>query len=749
MTSLFPATSTKHFYIAHKIVLMLVMASRETIVEQRRNQRDSKRKCPVCARTFSKTEHLERHVRSHTKEKPFECQYCGRKYGRNDSLLRHTKDQHRDDAPPPSASSKDQRMLNQSPNDQPLSSTSSHDPNIGVSVLDGLNGMPMTPYEASLEPQNPFNTRSAGPSHWSSSLGVHDNPSWDNYQTTFGSVNWLSYGNLDDSLLRDWPFLIDDSDPGIIRVDAAHGKSKAIADLQQSWHTHLENGETNEAGVSGYTTPLPGQSQDVDDNYRQSLHRRLQIRIPDENLPSADFLNLCVRTYFERFHPVFPIVHAATFRPSKTNAVLLLSMCSIGSLFTGHPDAVPRGIRLFERLNKAILSNWEMLMRRGPDDTFAMMQAALLGQTFGLLTGQGKHLVLVDTFHGTIVAWARRSKIFHEYHQPLNDQDLEARWRKWAQTEEKIRLGLAIRIHDAEIASTLHHEAFLPLNPRRMSLAQTDALFLAPNFLEWAALSQDGSSDLATPSSEVSPGSTIPEILHERLLSIPLNCHFSIYSTLEDVLSAILQARIDETLTEDYVHSVHACLMAFRRQYGQNSSASPAEPLRGGNLILWHFNFINLYADMNLLEKSVGRDGPELRPSDLAKTIEWARSDDAKRSVAHALAIKKSLEGFRLTSEPGIHVPRAMFCSAVCLFCQAKYGDGGNQSLPCTFPELQLFDTNVTSSIRTAREPQSTGGDGSKSVYNFVDLLQRIGHWQISRKFASILSVLIHTETSQ
>lgn len=47
-----------------------------------RASRGNKRQCMFCSRTFSKTEHLERHVRSHTKEKPFHCQHCGRKYGR-------------------------------------------------------------------------------------------------------------------------------------------------------------------------------------------------------------------------------------------------------------------------------------------------------------------------------------------------------------------------------------------------------------------------------------------------------------------------------------------------------------------------------------------------------------------------------------------------------------------------------------------------------------------------------------------
>ena len=38
--------------------------------------------CRVCGRNFTKREHLARHVRSHTKEKPFECPDCGSRYGR-------------------------------------------------------------------------------------------------------------------------------------------------------------------------------------------------------------------------------------------------------------------------------------------------------------------------------------------------------------------------------------------------------------------------------------------------------------------------------------------------------------------------------------------------------------------------------------------------------------------------------------------------------------------------------------------
>ncbi|KAH7412944.1 hypothetical protein BKA64DRAFT_567059 [Cadophora sp. MPI-SDFR-AT-0126] len=60
---------------------------------------EKERQCPYCPRTFTKEEHLNRHRRSHTGEKPFHCHKCSRKYSRSDVLSRHLQT-HTTESPP-------------------------------------------------------------------------------------------------------------------------------------------------------------------------------------------------------------------------------------------------------------------------------------------------------------------------------------------------------------------------------------------------------------------------------------------------------------------------------------------------------------------------------------------------------------------------------------------------------------------------------------------------------------------------
>lgn len=48
-------------------------------------------RCRFCSNLYQKKEHLERHERIHTGDKPFACAQCHRLFSRHDSLMRHER----------------------------------------------------------------------------------------------------------------------------------------------------------------------------------------------------------------------------------------------------------------------------------------------------------------------------------------------------------------------------------------------------------------------------------------------------------------------------------------------------------------------------------------------------------------------------------------------------------------------------------------------------------------------------------
>ena len=541
-----------------------------------------------------------------------------------------------------------------------------------------------------------------------------------------------------------WPDPSQTTDP--------YGASSRVPNMKQMWFTCTDERYDNQPD-SVPASPSAMQTE-VDDSYRQTLHQSLQIRPVEQALPSADFLNLCVRSYFARFHPVFPVIHAPTFRPSKANSMLLLSICSVGSLFTGSTHAIRQGVQIFERLHKAVLANWDRLITRGTDGLVSIVQTAIIGQTFGLLSGHPKHLATVDAFHGTTISWARQSSMFKtrkmiDLDLNVSPPELEQKWRAWAKNEEFIRIVLGLHIHDAELASIFYHEPFLYHGPKKLPIAASNQVFMATRAEDWRLACMNDASNSCD---EGADPASVGAVVGLDISAVPSDSYFTAYTALQGICVAILENRLRDQMNVSTMHEISSLLMSFYDRF-----LSHAAPWASDHLdmsILWHLAFMSMFADFDLLERAIGRDGPDLSAEDQVLITRWANSDHAKRCVIHGTMIQKKLENLPLGFEPAIHVPRAMFRAGIAWFCYTRFGleDNPTRGLALDnldFPELRMLGVNPALLLFQAngyRHGRPTAIEVNGALCGLTDLLRRIGHWEIARKFAAILGALLHNE---
>ncbi|CAH0017107.1 unnamed protein product [Clonostachys rhizophaga] len=722
-----------------------------------RRRQIQERKCPQCGQVFSKTEHLARHIRSHTKERPFECECCGKAYSRHDSLLRHARTHvgHDGDitsngavvSPPPSHSGTS-LSLSQS---QLLEDISTLSPSAHQVETLGAAGAPEGPAgpDFSIFPTNILNPP-GDIENAAVSFNIQE-PAW-----LLGEEFDINALNSSIStVLSEWahyPATIDSTDqrplepgtnsfgrlnPFLSSQDAA--VTTAATAVQQKWHTRLSRDPSPQPSSEHFL------DQDcVDDMYREGLSHRLQPRMSNPNLPSADFLNLCVKLYFSRFNPVMPLIHAPSFRPSSENALVLLSICSIGALFIGTASAAVKGRRIFQILNKAVLASWENYIRRGSVEALSLIQAATIGQTFGMLSGQSQDLCLTESFHGTIVAWARQAGLFN-MRDSLGTIDgdggssPEYAWKRWAQAEASIRLVLALHVHDTELATTFHHEPLLRHTVARLPQCCSDELFSAASAMEWQGLVRTAKSTELSGSPNAYPRGPLrgSQLSHRRSMMFW-------YASLAGILASIQEIR-GSLLCDADVRRFQELLLQWHHDHDHALQDPRHHPI--GLVIMWHLTHIALYADLDLLERAIGRDRHIITEKVTYKARIWSASPEGRRSVLHAWMLLKRAESLSISVEPAMHVPRALFIAAIVIHCYTKFGPTENLQMPvqnrATMPEFMVSWTALSSQMAQGIKglPVSLPVDPSMFC-NAIDLLRRIGHWEISHRYASILECL-------
>ncbi|CAI7582507.1 hypothetical protein N7533_010035 [Penicillium manginii] len=349
--------------------------------------------CVHCGRAFRRTEHLERHVRTHTKEKPFIC-FCGAAFTRRDLLKRHNRISHQDGFTSPDSQ----------PSLQPSTSTSASVPvPVSVQPPPAPAAIPQPQYDASARPASIHQQQQPPPPQWTgppppqpSYLPQSQPPMMPVGPTPNSNTNQEGHPGMHDPAMLQaaqlllpgdyqapsLPYLPEDlnhfqefthfldsiglpaewlpfeADPSQIQDIGIEDVQKPIAPSQEqmkrprsirdgsrgdspfrSWLPSVPRGDQSLGTLSDSEPP---QATGKISRFNVSEDQRFRLAasledfrnvIPDFTLPSRHTLTRYLTSYFEGFHPHIPFIHIPTFRFSECSAELVLAMMTIGAQY--------------------------------------------------------------------------------------------------------------------------------------------------------------------------------------------------------------------------------------------------------------------------------------------------------------------------------------------------------------------------------------------------------------------------------
>jgi hypothetical protein len=322
---------------------------------------------------------------------------------------------------------------------------------------------------------------------------------------------------------------------------------------------------------------------------------------------------------------------------------------------------------------------------------------------------------------------------------PFSDQ------KEWLRFD---RIVLGIYIHDAELAKLHHHEATLRPSIERLPLPSSNELFSAPNATVWKNLIlQDQVKHLAASRPQQPPSPSPIDLGPMRLPEVSNN--FGLCAMLESISAIACESHEAASFAPDTAQKCQRLLMLWYETYRPSLIAGKdgAFPL----MILWHSIFVNLHANLDVLECACGREGHDVSQEALGYAQKWATSSDAKRCLLHAICIRRNFESMSIGAESPIHIPTCLYQCGMIWFCFGQFGTAGGLTAaaahdPLHFPELQLLGIDSNRIFREEIGNSQRGRPVPNQVFKIVDLLQRIFRWKLSRNLASTLLALVEEQ---
>jgi len=618
--------------------------------------------CTTCQRCYAKAEHLLRHERTHTKEKPFVCPVCRRSFARQDSLVRHRRVH----------LTQDHSVVGtaESSTEHEIEETAVLDATASISMSNGLNTPSSEHRDDSTATFMPDIDQPMDPSLINDFAAFDHQLEWPESEHLLQSIlasdlaSWslpfdpLPLASASTSTFTDVPFSVSDPE---FNVPSGRGGHRAVQDLSR-----MINNIPNSVAV-------------------------------DPESFTSIFLDQCFHEFFESFLPTFPVIHRPTFVFRECSHPLLLNAIALGSLFLTRKDALAKGEALWRLAHTAVATSWQTLMiHQGRHDSrpgSQLVLTAVLGQAYAMLSGNPSLRTTSHVFHPLGIAWALHCGL-HEVElgatgiiDPLtaSEEEKTTKWKSWAANMTAARALLAHYILDGQLSHYSGRATGSRHTLVKLDSALPEAIFEAGTAAEWIELMS--TTRRAISFREVYQCLFAVDDERCSVLMQQVSSSMSWTIMLEGLQSLAMESRESEGLGIGLPpkKDIHTALI---RVYGFISSY-PTNHLQSADaLIRWQLLCLEQCVSISQLCRALCQEhqipqniyGPALPSGPITMPLgrsvrNWTlQVHSGRAALMHAVAIQTCLERLRVENAHGMVVPAAIFAATTVLAAFAISG---------------------------------------------------------------------------
>ncbi|KAI2632983.1 hypothetical protein GGS26DRAFT_554865, partial [Hypomontagnella submonticulosa] len=379
------------------------------------------KQCSYCDRSFSRSEHLSRHERSHRNERPYQCASCNATFSRQDTFKRHQSRYH---------SQSIESIPRQESQEGPRA-------DLPIYVQSHMTRGPSSGF-APVTRDEVESTTAAQPPVFDPTELLMDSPILDSSISGFG----FPFISISDQF--------GDLTEGAHEYFQADLPSSCFMPPLESPLTPARPLQITESSASAWKGPFIISEQ----KHRRLINEVDMVAPPqipnDFEVPTRFTLERLLNTFAECFLIYVPCIHTPTWKAEEAPPCMILAMASIGASY--HDDD-KTSLSLCRIARASIKKYLELTPRTIADEPLWVLQCLLLVMINGSKSASFQNYQQAISLASLLMEGIRYRKCPASIPEPTEgDVALLEQWHKWIELETIIRTICAIYVYLSALA---------------------------------------------------------------------------------------------------------------------------------------------------------------------------------------------------------------------------------------------------------------------------------------------------------